>query len=864
VPPRSSDEVRVAFLDFWQARDSRPVASSSLIPYNDPTVLLTTAGMQQFVPYFLGQQAPPHPRLVSVQKCFRTVDIDEVGDPSHLTLFEMLGNFSVGDYFKAEVIPWALEFLTVNLSLEKDRLSVTVHETDDESEQHWLALGIPADRIRRCGDEHNWWGPPGKTGPCGPDSEIFYALLGSGNGCGFPDDPPDCDCGRVEIWNLVFMQYFQDENRVRTPLPRKNVDTGMGLERASMATLGLTSIYETDLFLPIMQAAAEIAGLTPGASSDVDYALRVIADHGRAMTFLVNDGVVPGNGGREYVLRRIVRRAIRYGRRRLGIERPFLATIVDAVIKKMGPHHPELFTNQDRIQQVLENEEELFGHTLRSGSVQLDRLIASATSKQIPGERVFDLYQTYGFPVELTDEILREQGLTFDRAGYEQALAGARVHTSFQQAEHAMSEDFGDLPATESLAWTHAEHESRVLAVRPDRLVLEASPFYPEGGGQVGDAGWIRTPSGVFVVDDTHIDAAGHIVHVGHLQEGEIRPSDLARAEVDAPRRDRTRRHHTATHLLHRALKDVLGEGTSQQGSYVGPGQLRFDFNAPRPMTREQIDLVGRIVNERSMEDLSVRWEIMPIDQARRSGAVMMFGEKYGDEVRVVSIGEYSRELCGGTHTHHSGELGSVVLAAETGIGSGKRRIVAFAGQPALEYLNERLKTLERLGERLGAPTVDEAPQRLEALFGDLDATRRELEKLRQQQANESAGNYAAQAQDVHGVKVVAMSIPGASDDDLKRLVDTIREQLGSGVVVLGTNQNGRPSFVAGVTRDLAGARLRAGDILKAVAAVAGGRAGGPPHFATGGGGDPERIADALSSTSTIVGRALSGNGTSA
>ena len=516
MPGRSADEIRRAFVDFWVDKGCRVQPSSSLIPYDDPTVLLTTAGMQQFVPYFLGRQPPPYTRYVSVQKCFRTSDLDEVGDRSHNTFFEMLGNFSIGDYFKAEVIPWALEFSTRDLGLEQERIFITVHDSDDEAEQHWLQAGIPRERIQRFGDEQNWWGPPGKSGPCGPNSELYYAQ-GPGFGCGYPDDPPDCDCGRLEYWNLVFIQYNQDEAGVRTLLPRKHVDTGMGLERAAVVAAGLKSIYDTDLFRPLIQAAEEISGTRYGSDADTDYALRVLADHSRGMTFVVLDGVVPGNGDREYVLRRMIRRAVRYGRR-LGIERPFLSSMVDAVVRRMAPHYPELETDSGRIRQVVANEEELFSRTLKAGQTQIERLVAearSAAQTRIPGERVFDLYQTYGFPIELTEEALREEGLSFDRAEFEAALTAeqerARRVSRFTGIEHAAGSEFEGVPPTEFLAWTDTTSEARVVAARLEgdsaQVVLEASAFYPEGGGQVGDRGVIRTPSGVFAVEHTRFDA---------------------------------------------------------------------------------------------------------------------------------------------------------------------------------------------------------------------------------------------------------------------------------------------------------------------------------------------------------------------
>jgi alanyl-tRNA synthetase len=861
MSPPSSDEIRSAFIDFWQARGSHLQPSSSLIPHNDPTVLLTTAGMQQFVPYFLGKERSPYPRYVSVQKCFRTSDIDEVGDRSHLTFFEMLGNFSVGDYFKKEVIPWALEFATRTMGLEQDRIWITIHETDDEANAIWLEAGIPQQRIKRFGDKDNWWGPPGKSGPCGPNSELYYAQPGFA--CGFPGDPEGCDCGRLEFWNLVFMQYNQDEDGVRTLLPQPNVDTGMGMERATVVTQGLESIYDTDLFRPVIHAAAAIAGVRYGDNHDTDYALRVLADHARAMTFLVLDGVVPGQGDRDYVLRRIVRRAIRYGRQ-LGIERAFLDELVDAVVQRMRDHYPDLIRESGRIKQVLAAEEELFSRTLQAGSAQVERLIAEAApSSTVPGAAVFDLYQTYGFPPELTEEILREAGLSFDRAEFDAALEAERQRArqaAVVRTHQTGASEFADVPATEFLAWTSTQNDTRILALHRDadtaRLLLEASPFYPEGGGQVGDTGTIRTPGGVFVVDDTRGDGAGHIVHYGHV-EGDLRAGELAHAEVDVARRNRARRHHTATHLLHRALKDVLGEGTSQQGSYVGPDQLRFDFNYPAALDNSQIQAVSEIINDRSMDDLPVEWEIVPMDQARRIGAVMMFGEKYGDEVRVVSIGDYSRELCGGTHTLHSGELGTVMIASESGIGSGKRRILAYAGPAALAYLQQRLRLLESVSQRLGARSPEELDARVDGFLAEMETLRKEVQRRQQQQAQNAAGTLANGARVVGGVRVVAAAVDGASRDDLAKLADAVRDQLKSGVVVLAGGQDGRIPLVAEVTRDLTD-RLHAGSLVKEIGARAGGGGGGNrPDFATGQGTDPAKLPAALQHTFTLVEQAL-------
>ncbi|MBV8719592.1 MAG: alanine--tRNA ligase, partial [Chloroflexi bacterium] len=602
-----------------------------------------------------------------------------------------------------------------------------------------------------------------------------------------------------------------------------------------------------------------------GKDWDTDYALRVLADHVRGMTFLVLDGVIPGTGGRDYVLRRIVRRAIRYGRR-LGIDRPFLPEMVEAVVERMRAHYPDLQTEATRIKQVLSTEEELFSRTLQSGTAQVERVIAETQSlgeKRVSGRDAFDLYQTYGFPVELTEEIVREAGLDVDREGFDQELEAERRRAreaAIVRAHEAGDTEFARLPRTEPLAWTATEAEAGVLGIggtqADARLVLEATPFYAEGGGQVGDVGAIRTPSGVFVVEDTRDDGAGHIVHYGQLQ-GEIRPGDTAHAEVDRGRRDRSRRHHTATHLLHRALKDILGPGTSQQGSYVGPDLLRFDFNYPRALDREQLQAVAAIINDRSMDDLPVTWEIVPLQQASQMGAIMMFGEKYGDQVRVVSIGDYSRELCGGTHTHHSGELGAVTIASESGIGSGRRRVVAYAGPAALHYLNQRLQLLESLAQKVGARNPEEVVVRLDALLAEMESLRKDLQRRQQQQASNAAGALADNARVIAGVKVVAASVDGASGDDLARLVDSVRQELRSGVVVLAGAQNGRIPLVVGVTADLKD-RVHAGNLVQQIARAAdGGGGGNNPEFARGQGTNPAKLGAALQHAYTFVEQAL-------
>ncbi|HEY8476627.1 MAG TPA: alanine--tRNA ligase, partial [Chloroflexota bacterium] len=663
--PVTSEEIRRAWLDFFKGKGHLEMPSSSLVPHDDPTVLLTTAGMQQMIPFMLGREQPPRRRLVSIQKCFRTTDIDSVGNLRNLTFFEMLGNFSIGDYFKAEAIAWAWEFVLDWLKLPADRLWITVHPTDDEAVDLWLRTGVPRERIVPL--EENWWGPPGLSGPCGPDSEL-YLDRGEALGCGRPDCKPGCDCERfLEFWNLVFMQYYQDEHGHRTPLAQKNIDTGAGLERLSAIMQECRSVYETDLFRPIVAGVERLTGLTYGASPEQDFGLRVLADHGRGMTFLVGDGVVPSNEGRGYVLRRIVRRAVRYGRL-LGLDRPFLTHIVDLVIDRMGKVYPSLIADRERIRQTVATEEERFAATLQAGLALLERWTAEARDRgerSLSGELVFKLYDTYGFPKELTAEILRERGLTFDEDEYRRAMeeqrARSRAAGRFAVAGRALGTTL-DVPRTEFLGYEATSAEGRVLALQRDGVpveamgegetgvvVLDRTPFYAEAGGQVGDTGVLVGPAGRFLVEDTQSDGAGHHLHLGRVVEGVLQLGETVQATVDARRREDIMRHHTVTHLLHQALQDVLGPHALQAGSLVSPDVARFDFAHPRPVSPEELERVAEIVNQKILADAPVTATWMSLEEARSLGAKMLFGEKYGERVRVVSIDGYSRELCGGT-----------------------------------------------------------------------------------------------------------------------------------------------------------------------------------------------------------------------
>jgi alanyl-tRNA synthetase len=883
-PPRTSDEVRQAFVDFFTSRQHLELPSSSLVPSsNDPTVLLTTAGMQQMIPYMLGRARPPRPRLVSVQKCFRTTDIDEVGNQRNLTFFEMLGNFSIGDYFKREAIGWAWEFCTEWLGLPAERLWVTVHPTDDEAVELWLAIGFPGERIVRL--EDNWWGPPGAEGPCGPDSEIYYdrGVLAESDRDALPGDPGE---RFLEIWNLVFMQYFQDREGVRTPLPRPNIDTGMGLERTTMVMQGAGSVYETDLFRPIIDEVARQTGIQYGSAPETDYALRVLADHGRGMTFLVGDGVTPGPEARGYILRRIIRRAVRYGRV-LGIEQPFVGALAGRVIARMADRYPEVAAQRDTIVSILEDEERRFRQTLWAGETRLAEWISAAQAAgqaQVEGRLLFLLHDSFGFPYELASEVLADHGLRADRAGFDQAMAEQRER-SRRAGEVAASSGGVDatLPPTEFLGYEQLTAEAELLALLPEErletrsglqwraldnpqreltagdhaaLILDRTPFYAEGGGQVGDRGVLRLDSGLFLVEDTQDDGTGRTLHHGRVTEGSIRLGAPLKAEVDRTHRAETTRHHTLTHILHQSLRDVLGATTQQRGSLVAPGVARFDFNYPGPLSDAQRKEVQDRINERVLADALVQWEIMSLEEARARGAIMIFGEKYSDRVRVVEIGDFSRELCGGTHVHHSAEVGTAVLLRETGIGSGLRRVELVAGHAGLEQIYRRIEDVAVIAHRLGVP-MEEAARRVDELLGQLDEARREIQRLSAQLASRQAGELAGAVQHVDGIQVLATRLDEADQKRLTEHWDALRDRLKSGVVFLGGVANSRTALLVGVTPDLRERGLDAANLMRRFAELAGGRGGGSPLLAKGAGSDPARLTDALDRASALVHDAL-------
>ncbi|MGD9116155.1 MAG: alanine--tRNA ligase [Dehalococcoidia bacterium] len=852
----TSDQVRQAFLDFFKEKEHKIIPSSSLIPKGDPTLLLTTAGMVQFKPYFLGEARPPAPRMASCQKCFRTTDIESVGDSTHLTFFEMLGNFSVGDYFKKEAIAWGWEFVTKWLKLPEDRLWITIYLDDDESFDYWVKTGVPAERILRFGEKDNFWGPAGDSGPCGPCSEIHYDF-GEEVGCGRPDCKPNCDCGRFsEIWNLVFTQYNQDKEGKRTPLPRPNIDTGMGLERVTAAVNHQHTVYETDFFVPLLERIAELSGKKYGDDKHHDHAIRVVAEHGRGIAFLISDGVIPDNEGRGYVLRRLLRRASLFGRR-LGLDKPFIDEMTEVTISLMGHIYPELKQRRNFIQQVVESEETRFDETLSTGLELLDGIMRKAGGrKEIAGAEAFKLYDTYGFPVELTREIAADKGYSVDIKGFEKEMDKQREKARGAQLldEETAAHPKLDIDAeVEFVGYSTLNGKSRIIGLSVDDkpvktiekgkkavVVLNSTPFYGEMGGQVGDTGEIRSASGKFAVTHTMHVPPNAIAHQGKVVEGSLSAGDEVEAVVDVERRLDIARNHTATHLLQLALRQVVGEHVHQRGSLVAPDHLRFDFSHLKALTEKQIAEVSAIVNDKIRQNLPVYDEELAYREAIAAGAIALFDEKYGDVVRVLKIGKpmVSAELCGGTHVNATGEIGYFHIRSESSIGSGLRRIEAVTGRGAEEYIDRRLAELHK------------AAQDLEA---ELEGERKKALAVERDLARKSAESLVAQAETVKGVTVLAAKVPAAKMEILREMSDIIRDKLKSAIVVLGTVYGDKPAFLAAVTPDLVDKGYDAGKIIKQVAGVAGGSGGGKPSLAQAGGKDSKKLDEALRTVKSLV-----------
>ena len=883
-------EIREAFLRYFEEHGHIRVTSASLVPAGDPTLLFTNAGMVPFKDVFLGLESRPYRRATSVQKCMRVSgkhnDLENVGpSPRHHTFFEMLGNFSFGDYFKREAIAFAWEFATRTLGLPPDRLVLTVLAGDDEAAAAWAALGVPDARVLRMGETTNFW-MMGDVGPCGPTSELHYDGGAAACTCGRPDCSVrlDNNCGRwLEIWNLVFMQYMQAPDGTRTPLPRPGVDTGMGLERIASVIEGVPTNYDTSLFLPILDRIQAVLGHTAAERAAHAIAYRVLADHGRAMTFLTADGVVPGNEGRAYVLRMIIRRAVRFARR-AGATQPVLGALADAVTATMGPVYPELVAQRAFVHNVLGAEEARFDQTLEAGLGRLDDVIAEvkrASRRVIPGADVFRLYDTYGFPPDLTRDVAREHGLEIDEAGFAEEMARQKARSRAtdgfadnlaQRAHYERAREF--TTPTEFVGYDGLTADARVLAVsdgsrwvdaakagEPVEVVTDRTPFYAEAGGQVGDTGEIRVldkdggPAAVVTVEDTKRPVPGLTVHYGRVTSGTLRTSDAVRLIVEASRRRDITRNHTATHLLHAALREVLGEHARQAGSLVAPDRLRFDFAHVRALTADERERIETRVNELVLAAQPVTTEIKPYREAVASGAMALFGEKYGDEVRVVGVNGYSRELCGGTHVRTTAEIGLFLIASEGSVGAGIRRIEAVTGRAAVARARGTEAALRQAADVLRA-APDDVPARVRALA-------ERAQSLERQDARTPAGPdieaILRAATDVDGITVAGVAVPDADPSTLRALGDRMRGRLDSAVLVAATIGNGRMEVIVMATPGAVARGAEARRVMQVLNRRLGTRGGGRAELAQGGGGDPSRLPPVLADIGAVVREALAG-----
>ena len=853
-----SAEIRDAFLHYFESQGHTTVPSSSLIPGNDPTLLFTNAGMVQFKDVFLGDEQRPYQRAASSQRCVRAGgkhnDLENVGYTArHHTFFEMLGNFSFGDYFKREAIRFAWEFLTEVLKLPAERLWVTVHTSDDEAADIWLKeIGVSAERFSRL-DEDNFW-QMGDTGPCGPSSEIFYD-----HGPDIPGGPPGSDNDDldryIEIWNLVFMQYERQSDGELKPLPNPSIDTGMGLERIAAVMQGVHNNYDIDLFQHLLKAAADVTGCT-----DLEHkSLRVIADHIRSCTFLICDGVLPSNEGRGYVLRRIIRRAIRHGHK-LGQSEPFFHKLVGALAEVMGDAYPELRQQQAQAEKVLALEEEQFAKTLDKGMAVLEDALGQLQGTEIPGEVAFTLYDTYGFPFDLTNDIARERGLSIDAEGYEQAMAAQRARA---RAAGTFKTDYTatglELPATEFLGYRHLTERGEIVALLKDgnpverleegehgAVVLNRTPFYAESGGQVGDSGYLSAGEARFEVRDCSKHGGAHL-HIGQVLHGALRVGDVLEAEVNADVRGATALNHSATHLLHAALREVLGTHVTQKGSLVDSERLRFDFSHFDAVTPEELHAIESLVNEQIRANTLVQTELCDMDTAREKGALALFGEKYGDEVRVLTMGDgFSVELCGGTHVERTGDIGLLRIVSESGIASGVRRIEALTGAGALARFDQVEALLDNAAGILKT-RPGELPEKLQQLMNQNRKLDKELAALKAKLATAGTGDLLSSAQEVNGIKVLALNLAGADAKSLRESMDQLKNKLGSSVVALAAVEDGKVALVTGVSKDVTD-RIRAGDLMRHLAPMIGGKGGGRPDMAQGGGTDPSGLDAALAS----------------
>lgn len=871
----TGNEIRESYLRFFESKGHKILPSASLIPVNDPSILWTAAGMVPFKPFFTGAAKPDYTRVTTCQKCIRTPDIESVGRTArHHTFFEMLGNFSFGDYFKESAIPWAWEFVTVHLRLPPDVLWITIYLDDDEAFEIWhRVVGVPAERIVRLDKDTNFWEIG--VGPCGPCSEI-YVDLGPERGCGSPGCGVGCDCDRyLEIWNLVFIQFFKDEEGIYTPLASKGIDTGFGLERVASVLQGVPSNFDTDLLREIMDYTAGLFGLDYGRENKVDTALKVIADHCRAITFAITDGALPSNEGRGYVIRRLLRRAARFGRL-LGIQELFLYKVGGAVVRQMGRAYPELVERQDHVLSVIHNEERRFSETLAQGTEMLNRLMDEAKkagSSVIPGAAAFKLYDTYGFPLELTQEMADEQGFAVDTEGFNLAMEDQRqrARSARQDTDYisergalykALREEIGE---TNFVGYDSLETRASVQGIIREgervksaqageevEIILDVTPCYAESGGQVGDHGRLTAPGLEVEIYEVTRPVENLIVHRGRVVNGILREHDSVTAEVDITRRTATCRNHSATHLLHRALKMILGDHVNQAGSLVEPERLRFDFTHYTAIAADEIKKVEEIVNNSVLKDLDIEIFETSVDEARAMGAAALFGEKYGERVRVVRMGDFSLELCGGTHLRNTAEVGLFKLVGESSVGAGLRRVEAVTGEGALRFVNAREEQLAEIA-RLVKAAPHEVVRRVEGLLENNRELEAENEALQARLARYQVQDLTSRVKLVKGIKVLAGQAAAPDMDSLRGMVDLLRDKIESGVIILGSTAGDKVNLVAAVTKDLLGRGLHAGKLVKEVAAIVGGGGGGRPEMAQAGGKDPSRLGEAVEKAYQVV-----------
>ncbi|MCA1729148.1 MAG: alanine--tRNA ligase [Actinobacteria bacterium] len=872
-----SHDIRKRYLDFFVEKGHKFYPSSSLVPHNDPTVLLTTAGMQQFITYFTGQDRPPTPRATSVQKCFRTVDLDEVGDSTHLTFFEMLGNFSFGDYFKKEAIEWAWEFLTEELGLPAERLWITIFEGDEnapedlEAKEHWIRVGVPEHRIFGLSKSENWWGPPGDTGPCGPCSEVYYDYgedLSKGDPQADPKYGPGGDEGDprfIEIWNLVFNQYEQHKDGSLTPLAKPGIDTGMGLERTVAVAQNVRSVYETDLYSLIFERVRQTSGVALGSSPGTDQALYVLADHARAMTFLVADGVRPGNQGREYILRRIIRRAALQTIHRLSLGVEVLVRLALDVVDKMKDVYPELESAREDIERVVRAEADRFIDIYNSGIALLMAEINRLQGGNFPGDVAFTLHDTYGFPIEVTREVLAQKGISLDEAGFESAMDGQRERArGALQGHERLVAAFRDREIkSRFVGYEREQVETRVLAVEEApgsegselHAVLAENPFYATGGGQVADEGWISSENGQLEVFDV-VPAGDYQVIRARTQRGTVEEGDAVTASINRVRRHQVEANHSATHILHWALRAVLGKDVVQAGSYVGPDRLRFDYRYTGKV--EEADL--RRIQEQCLlkitENQPVRYYTTTLEEARNLGAMMLFGEKYSDLVRVVEIDGFSRELCGGTHVRSTAEVGAFKIISNRKHGADLYRIEVLTGREALYYLIRATEKAEQVAGslRVGVEELSEA-------VGGLQEEVREARELAREQTLkkgfEEVGTLVESAERMDGAAVVTGQVAATDVKGLRQISDDVKNRIGGpSAVVLAADVDGKAVLIANLHPEVS-RRVGAGDIVREVSAVLGGRGGGSPTMGQGGGGEVSAIPQALTKARDILGQRL-------